>query len=99
MTYDEVDDMRMAAEEAFVYAVDSLAEGAGVTLEFLVGEDSLELCVRLGRAPSDAEGEAERAALATFILDSVCDRYEFTSDPDGARTLTIEKRAGIGDAD
>ena len=34
MNYDEVDDVRMAAEEAFVYAVDTLSEDATVTFEF-----------------------------------------------------------------
>ena len=33
MTYDDVDDVRMAAEEAFVYAVDTLPEGADVTFD------------------------------------------------------------------
>lgn len=98
MTYDEVEDVRMAAEEAFVYAVDSLAEGDEVTVVFEVCGDSMAIRVCLGPVQSDAEGEADRAALATFILDSVCDRYEFTSDEAGVRTLVVEKCAGIADA-
>jgi len=98
MSYDEVDDVRMAAEESFVYAVDSLTEGDEVTITFEVADDALGLQVCLGTVSSDADGEAERASLAMFILDSVCDRYEFTSDAAGMRTLAIEKRAGTTDA-
>ncbi len=98
MTYDEVEDVRMAAEESFVYAVDSLSDGDAVVVTFEVGADFLTMTVCLGSASSDTDDEADRAALATFILDSVCDRYEFTSDAAGVRTLVVEKCAGIADA-
>lgn len=99
MSYDEVDDVRMAAEEAFVYAVDSMGDGESVTLTFQLDDELLELDVCLGRGGSESGEDAERrATLATFILDSVCDRYEFTSDETGRRSLRIIKRAGTLDA-
>jgi len=36
MNYDEVEDVRMAADEAFVYAVETLEPGADVRFEFQV---------------------------------------------------------------
>ena len=99
MTYDEVDDVRMAAEEAFVYATETLPEDADVSFEFCVDDDQVTIDVPLGDGDRDADEEGERrAAYATFILESVCDSYEFTSDDRGAR-LRLVKRVGACDAD
>ena len=99
MNYDDVEDVRMAAEEAFVYAVDTLPDGADVTFEFAVDGDSIQITVPLGTETVEFDDEAERAAsYAMFILESVCDEYEFTSDERGAR-LRLLKRAGSGDGD
>lgn len=99
MTYDDVDDVRMAAEEAFVYAVDTLPEGSDVSFEFRVADDAIEMSVRLGAEKSVSDEEGDRAAsYAMFILESVCDEYEFSSDETGA-CLRLLKRAGSGDAD
>ncbi len=99
MTYDDVEDVRMAAEEAFVYAVDTLPEGADVTFEFLLTDDSIQIAVPLGTNKSSTNDETERAAAyAVFILESVCDEYEFTTDETGAH-LRLLKRAGDVDAE
>jgi len=99
MTYDEVDDVRIAAEEAFVYAVDTLPSDAEVRFEFSVSEDQIEIVVPLGSEDPSSDEEAERrAAYATFILQSVCDSYEFASDENGAH-LRLVKRVGGGDTD
>ena len=99
MSYDDVEDVRMAAEEAFVYAVEALPEGADVTIEFMVDGDSIEIVVPLGTDLGALAEEADQAAsYATFILESVCDEYEFTSDEGGAR-LRLLKRAGSGESD
>ncbi len=99
MSYDDVEDVRMAAEEAFVYAVDTLPDGSDVRFDFLVSDDALEIDVPLGteRVESDEEGE-RAAAYAVFILESVCDEYEFATDEQGAH-LRLVKRAGSADAD
>ena len=98
MTYDDVEDVRMAAEEAFVYAVDTLPEDADVTFRFRVTEDSIEMDVALGTDKADDEDTERFATLAIFILESVCDEYEFVSDEHGAH-LRLLKRAGSGDAE
>lgn len=99
MTYDDVEDVRMAAEEAFVYAVDTLPEGADIRFEFRVTDDSIEIGVPLGTKKASSDEETERSAsYAVFILESVCDEYEFTSDENGAH-LRLLKRAWSGDAE
>lgn len=97
MTYDQVDDVRIAAEEAFVYAVDTLPGDGEVRFDFVVCDDELEIDVPLGdEDPSSDEEVERRAAYATFILESVCDSYGFVSDESGAH-LRLVKRVGGGD--
>ena len=99
MNYDQVDDVRMAAEEAFVYAVDTLPEDAEINFEFCVSDDELTIDVALGSESPSSDEEAERrAAYATFILESVCDSYEFATDENGAH-LRLVKRVGAGNGD
>lgn len=98
MSYDEVDDVRMAAEEAFVYAVDTMAEDAAVTFDFVLNDDELIIEVTLGAEPDVSDEEVERrTSYATFILQSVCDRYELVSDEQSHRMLRLIKRAGSAD--
>ena len=99
MTYDDVEDVRMAAEEAFVYAIDILPPESPVRFEFAVSDDMLEIDVALGSEMPPSEDEVDRsAAYAVFILQSVCDESLFESDENGAH-LHLVKRAGSGDAD
>ena len=92
MTYDEVDDVRIAAEEAFVYAVDHAPESAEVNLVFTIDESTFEIRVALapGSRVADEEGE-RRAAYATFILQSVCDHFELSSDETGSYLKVIKQ--------
>ena len=99
MTFDQVDDVRMAAEEAFVYATDTLPEDAQVRFEFTVDDEEVVIDVPLGSEDPSSDEEAERrAAYATFILEAVCDSYEFATDENGAR-LRLVKRVSGGDTD
>jgi len=98
MSYDEVDDVRMAAEEAFVYAVDTLPDEAEVAITFELGDDAIDIEVLLGGIPDVSDEEVERrTSYATFILQSVCDKYEMTSDERGVQRLRLTKRAGMAD--
>ena len=99
MNYDDVEDVRMAAEEAFVYAVDTLPEGSDVRFEFSVGDGAIAIDVPLGPDKvADDEESGRAASYAVFILESVCDEYEFLTGENGAH-LRLVKRAGSGDAE
>ena len=98
MTYEEVEDVRMAADEAFVYASDTLSADAEIRFLFMLGDDDIEIDVGLGvEEPRLDEDSEASVAYATFILESVCDRYEFASDENGAH-LRLYRRAGGIDA-
>lgn len=99
MTYDEVDDVRMAAEEAFVYACDHNPDSGVVTLDFGLDSDGIELRIPLADSLRTADEESERrAAYATFILQSVTDTFEMSSDETGP-FLRVTKRAAGESAD
>lgn len=98
MSFDDVEDLRMAAEEAFVYAVDTLGGDDEVVLAFLTSPESIEIEVGLGGAVRAGDEDAERrATYATFILQSVCDRFVLASDENGAH-LRLTKLVGDPDA-
>ncbi len=102
LSYDEVDDVRIAAEEAFIYAADHSPGVDAVSMEFRKTPDSFEIRVTLGDGERVADEDAERrAAYATFILQSVCDRFEMASDEDGThlaviKTLPSERADAVG---
>jgi len=99
MAYDEVDDVRIAAEEAFVYAADTMAEGEPITFDFEIGDDWIAISVGLGSGAQLSDDEvARRASYATFILESVCDSFELVSDENGSPSMRLLKRSGIIDA-
>jgi serine/threonine-protein kinase RsbW len=91
MNIDDVDDVKLAVEEAFVFACgrDSLGQ---VTFSFSLGEASLELLVGPLPAPCEDADDAEPGhRYARFILESVCDEYELV-ERDGACWVRLVKR-------
>lgn len=94
MSYEEVDDVRMAVEEAFVYACDCVEEDRDVTFEFAVGDG--ELAVRVGPMPVCHESDGGNATLesyAEFILQSVCDDFAIERQGDSC-TMWLTRRVG-----
>jgi serine/threonine-protein kinase RsbW len=93
MSIDEVEDVRIAVEEAFVFAVGRVADGEPVTFDFTVEEDRLSLDV--GPMPAGAAGGADsaEARFARFILESVCDTFEFEDDGSACSLRLVKKAA------
>lgn len=92
MTYEDVDDVRIAAEEAFVYAVDHAPDGEQIDVEFSAGDEAMDIRVKLCGELRVTDEEAERrAAYATFILQSVCDHYELSSDDMGPYLRVVKR--------
>ena len=82
MSIEDVEDVRLAAEEAFVWAVDGLGGEDTVVVEFELSGDALTLTVNLGdEAELDAEAATDlSAACSRLILESICDSVEVTHD-------------------
>ena len=99
MSFDDVDDVRIAAEEAFVYAAETMNDGDAVEFAFGIDGDEITMTVRLGAEIQLTDDEVERrTSYATFILESVCDSFELLSDESGTSFLRLTKRAGSVDA-
>lgn len=97
-TYDDLDDVRIAAEELFVYACDHSDEHSDITVEFLLGDEDLAMSVRLPRGVRITDEDAERdTAYATFILQSVSDHYQLSSDLDGLYLKVVKHLAAGSD--
>jgi len=99
MSYDEVDDVRIGAEEAFVYACECAGDSAEVTFSFTV-EDGV-LSAEVGPLPASCapeDGQAAFEGYAEFILRSVCDEFEIRRD-EGSCTLKLSRRASCPEGD
>lgn len=80
MSVDRVEDIRMAAEEAFIYAC-SVQPHEALSVTFDVDEAHVSMTFGLaGTSVQDAEPAGE-AAYADLILGTVCDTYEKIDDP------------------
>lgn len=81
MTVDRVEDIRMAAEEAFIYACATSPEEE-LVIDFEVDGGHVAMTFRLS-VPAYAEPSDDdpTAAYADLILGSVCDIYEKHDSP------------------
>ncbi|MDY2778087.1 MAG: ATP-binding protein [Collinsella sp.] len=80
MSVDRVEDVRMAAEEAFIYAC---ASGPGAELEIDFAYDAERVAMTFGLdgiAFGSAGDEDATSAYADLILGAVCDSYEKRED-------------------
>lgn len=88
MSVDRVEDIRMAAEEAFIYAC-SVQPHEALSVTFDVDEAHVSMTFGLeGTSVQDAEPAGE-AAYADLILGTVCDTYEKIDDP-ASLVLTLK---------
>lgn len=93
MNIDDVDDVRLAVEEAFVFATDHGASDH-VTFAFALSPGSIELLV--GPLPPGSharEGSEPGERYARFILESVCDEYELVEGEEADYVRLVKRTA------
>lgn len=93
MSIDEVEDVRLAVEEAFVYSVGRVADRS-LDCSFTVRSAAIEL--EIGPLPSQCPGlEAGDASgrYARFILDAMCDEFELAERDDGCYVRLVKRMA------
>ena len=88
MSVDDVEDLRMAAEEGFVYACATAP--SSVDIEFVVAEGSVRMGFALGTAEPDLEGDPA-LSYANLLLAALCDSYEVDAS---AHVLRLAKMGG-----
>lgn len=79
MSLDDVEDVRIGVEEAYLLALRCVEPGAPVTFDFGVGDDEFSLEVGPFAAGPGAFSSPE-ARYACFILEGVCDRFELAEE-------------------
>ena len=89
MSVDRVEDIRMAAEEAFVYAC-AARPGDELPISFEVDRAHVSMTFDLGDTDFDeVAARDETAAYSDLILGAVCDSYEKREQP-AALLLTLK---------
>jgi len=91
MDIDAVDDVRLAVEEAFVFANERVA-GADLTFTFTLAPNRIELTVGplLLGCDTDQGGPDAGERYARFILESICEEFAII-EVDGACLLRLVK--------
>ncbi len=92
MSFEVVEDVRIAADEAFVLACEGADAGGVAEVEFLAGEDGLEFAVETAASGAGCEQANDRLEYARLILAAVCDEIEITEDRGRCR-VRVAKRA------
>ncbi|HZL06602.1 MAG TPA: ATP-binding protein [Coriobacteriia bacterium] len=96
MSYDDVNDVRMAAEEAFVYASLRVAPAAAVTFVFDIDRTGLTITVGPLEPAADEGRDTDLGArYATFILESVCDEVSVLSSEEVCSLMLVKRTAGV----
>jgi serine/threonine-protein kinase RsbW len=76
---DVVDDVRIAIEEAYIFACGKGEEPAEVTFVFTIEDDLFVAEVESDAVPHE-ESDDPGGRYARFILESVCDEHELTHE-------------------
>lgn len=80
MSVDRIEDMRMVAEEAFIFASSIDPDGV-LSIAFDVDADGVSMVFTTGVDSYPTLEEGDPAAYADLILGAVCDSYEKLASP------------------
>jgi serine/threonine-protein kinase RsbW len=91
MDIEGIEDVRLAVEEAFVFASERVA-GSQITFSFDIAQGVVALEVGPLTLDCDSDdGPDTHERYARFILESICDEFEIIAD-DGSCHLRLVKR-------
>lgn len=94
-TIDEIEDLRIAVDEACAMLLAQAVPGTDLTCEFELTGDAMRIAVSVltvdGRTPS-------RDTFAWTVLSSLAGEVDATAGPDDRVTVTLQKRRGAGGA-
>ena len=91
MSIDDVEDVRIGVEEAYLLAMRCVEPGDPVTLDFTV--DDGELLLEVGPLPGDPAVllASPEAKYARFILEGVCDGFDLAEDGEACRVRLMKR--------
>lgn len=92
-TLDEIEDLRIAIDEACAMLLAQAVPGTDLTCEFELTGDAMRIAVSVltvnGQLPS-------RDTFAWTVLSSLAGEVDATAGPDDLVTVTLQKRRGAG---
>lgn len=92
MTYEQVEDLRIAADEAFVLVCDRAVEDGHVEVEFELSDEALVLGVATRQGDAAASEDAvQRAEYARVILQAVCDELDMPPCAGECRVRVVKR--------
>ena len=94
MSVDDVDDVRLAAEEAFVSACATRPQG-GLAIDFALAPGQVEMTFHLGAVTVSEDASEPALVYSALILDAMCDECRIDDAP--VRAMHLVKRAGTED--
>lgn len=95
MSVDDVEDVRMAAEEGFVYSC--ATQPASCDIAFGLSKDAMTMDFSLGGTVPDPQVTPDASLdLVELLLSAICDDFGVT---EGGATLHLAKRVGAADAE
>jgi serine/threonine-protein kinase RsbW len=87
-TLDEIEDLRIAVDEASCLLIANAKPGAELTSVFEMSEDAIKVAV----STSTAEGRApSRDSFAWTVLSALAGEVDAWTDPDGQQTIALVK--------
>jgi serine/threonine-protein kinase RsbW len=92
MSFDEVDDVRIAVEEAYLFACADRKDDTELTFDFAIDDDGL--VVTVGPLPGGADPDSSELKYTRFILEGVCDGFDVLEGDDAdACFVRLTKRS------
>ncbi|ERI04135.1 ATP-binding protein [Atopobium sp. oral taxon 810] len=98
MSVDDVEDVRMAAEEGFVYACSTAPKSCGISFELAPNEVTIDFSLGLNEADPDQDNEAELAGdldLVALLLEAVCDEFLLMDSDEGSYLHLVKRTAHV----
>jgi serine/threonine-protein kinase RsbW len=90
-TLDEIEDLRIAVDEASSLLIAGAVEGADLTSVFEMSADSIHISVSTMTAQGAAHRAPTRDSFAWTVLSALAGEVDAWTDPDGRQTISLVK--------
>jgi len=94
-TLDEIEDLRIAVDEASALLIAGAVEGADLTSVFEMSADSIHISVSTmtagGAQGSSSSSAPARDSFAWTVLSALAGEVDAWTDPDGRQTISLVK--------
>lgn len=92
LSVDAIDDVRIAVEEAFVFASARAGAEGEVAFTFAVLDGAFEVVVETGEGECGGFADDETGGrYARFILEGVCDEFELSGEGEPCRVRVLKR--------